>query len=154
MTPSLGRIVLVETHAPGNLGAVARVMRNFDFTDLVLVRPLASRDDAHAKQMATRGEEILTQARIVDSLHEAIADCTIVVGTSALTGSQFRRQTVGTPREILPTLANTRFALVFGPEPTGLSLEDISVCHHLLHIPTSEEYGAPQPRSSGRDLSL
>lgn len=140
------RVVLVRTSVAGNLGATARVMRNLGLSDLVLVAPEASRDDRNARQMSTRGEEILERARIVQELGEALADCVLVAGTSARKGGPVRRQSVGTPNEILPrvleSLATGPVALVFGPEQTGLTDAEVTRCHHLIHIPTDPTYPA------------
>ncbi len=141
------RVVLVETHYPGNLGATARVMKNFGLGDLVLVNPKADLHDRQARQLSTHGEAILDNARIVGDLCEAVADCVLVIGTSGPEGGLFRRQTVGSPRALLrhaltPLQAGQRIALVFGPEPTGLSNEQVSRCHYLIHIPTAEAYSS------------
>src|SRR5437763_759602 len=98
------RVVLVRPHIAANLGATARVMRNMGLTQLVLVAPVANPADPRARQLSTHGETILQQARCVAELGEAVADCGLVVGTSARTGGLFRRQSMGTPEEILPPL--------------------------------------------------
>ena len=139
------RIVLIATHYPGNLGATARVMCNFGLRDLVLVAPVADRNDQNAKQLSTHGESILNNARIVTDLSDAINDCVLVVGTSGHSGGPFRRQTVNTPDAVMPSVAdvlrqNRPAALVFGPEPTGLSNEIITRCHHVIQIPTADAY--------------
>ena len=139
------RIVLVRTHYPGNLGATARIMRNFGLRDLVLVVPQADIHDRNARQLSTHGESILDVARIVEDLGEAVADCALIIGTSGPEGGMFRRQSLGTPEEILrhaiePLQNGQSVALVFGPEPTGLANEDVTRCHHLIHIPTDDLY--------------
>jgi len=139
------RVVLVRTHYPGNLGATARIMRNFGLHDLVLVNPVAELHDRNARQMSTHGEDILDAARVVSSLTEAIADCVLVIGTSGPQGGPFRRQSVGPPDEILahaiaPLRGGYPVALVFGPEPTGLSNDEVTLCHHLIHIPAADKY--------------
>ena len=141
------RIVLVETHYAGNLGATARVMRNMGLSDLVLVNPLAGRFDSQALQMSTHGETILRGARVVADLEAAIGDCAMVVGTSARTGGPVRRQSVGSPEQITPALASVLragqiAAIVFGPEPNGLTDETITRCHHIISIPADDEYPA------------
>ncbi len=141
------RIVLVETHYPGNLGATARVMRNFGFRDLILVAPIADPADRRARRMSLHGESILDNARIVNDFGEALADCVLVAGTSARAGGLFRKQNVGPPEAIMPHLAAVMqadhpVALVFGPEPSGLSNEIATRCHHLIQIPTDPEYSA------------
>ena len=77
------RVVLVRPHYAGNIGATARVMRNFGLTRLVLVDPIADRMDAEARRLSTHGEAILDGAEIVPSLQVAVADCVLVVATSA-----------------------------------------------------------------------
>lgn len=139
------RIVLIETHYPGNLGATARVMCNFGLRNLVLVSPIADRSDPNARQMSTHGEPILQNARVVADLNDAIHDCVLVVGTTGHSGGAFRRQAVGTPVEIVPHIVSAlpqRVAILFGPEPTGLSNEIVSRCQYLMQIPTAEEYGS------------
>lgn len=147
MSLQQARVVLIETHTAGNLGAVARAMRNFGLTDLVLVAPIANRNDMNARQLATHGEAILDAARIVPTLDDAIADCVLVVGTSAKAGGLFRRQPVAPPDIVLKRVAdvlhrNQPAAIVFGPEPTGLSNEIVARCQYLIQIPTDETYPA------------
>jgi tRNA/rRNA methyltransferase len=138
------RVVLVRPQFAGNVGAAARVMRNMGLTDLVLVAPEADPADRNARQLSTRGEEILDRVRIVADLGEAVADCVLVAGTSARLGGPYRRQSVGPPWEIMPHLIGAlragRVALVFGPEGSGLSNAEVTRCHHLIHIPTDPAY--------------
>ncbi len=121
-------------------------MRNLGLSDLVLVSPLADPADRNARQLATHGEELLERCRIVSDLGEAVADCVLVVATSARQGQVFRGQVSGSPDEIMPRvverLAQGRIALVFGPEPSGLENSEITRCHYLLHLPTDPSYPA------------
>jgi tRNA/rRNA methyltransferase len=146
MSLSHCRVVLVRPQVAGNLGAAARVMRNMGLSDLVLVAPEADPADRNARQLSTHGEEILDRARIVPDLGAACADCLLVVGTSAKTGGPFRRQSAGTPREIVPHVVEAlpagAVALVFGPEPTGLSNAEVARCHYVMHIPSDASYPA------------
>jgi tRNA/rRNA methyltransferase len=138
------RIVLVEPRIAANVGATARVMRNFGLCDLVLVNPEADPNDREARKLSTQGEEILDRARIVANLGDAVADCVLVAGTSARIGGLVRRQSVGTPGEVMPRLvaAEGRVALVFGREANGLTDAEVTRCHFLIHIPTAPEYPA------------
>jgi tRNA/rRNA methyltransferase len=140
------RVVLVGTRIAANLGAVARVMRNLGLEDLALVAPEAELNDPRGRLLATHAEDILDRARVVPDLGAAVGDCVLVVGTSARIGGLFRRQRVGTPEEILPRLlpplAQGPVALVFGPEPSGLSNDEVARCHYLIHIPTAEGHRA------------
>jgi tRNA/rRNA methyltransferase len=134
------RVVLVRTEVAANIGATARVMRNFGLAQLVLVAPSADPRDLHARALATHGEDILDRCRVVGDFDEAVADCVLVAATSARTGGLFRKQSVGPPHDILPILAAAQtsgpVALVFGPERTGLTNEEVSRCTYLVHIPT------------------
>jgi len=140
------RVVLVRPRIAANLGATARVMRNMGLTQLVLVAPEADPADRQARQLSTHGEEILNRACVVPDLGEALADCLFVAGTSARVGGPYRRQNVAAPEVVMPRLIecseNGPTALVFGPEPSGLTDEEVTRCHYLVHVPTDEAYPA------------
>ncbi len=140
------RIVLVRPHYAGNLGSTARVMRNFGLSHLVLVAPYASTNDLEARRLARDGLKILDAARVVPELIDAVADCVFTLSTSALTAGIHRRGIIGTPAESMPNLVATAergpVALVFGPEPHGLSNEEIAHCHGMVHIPVNPDFPA------------
>jgi tRNA/rRNA methyltransferase len=146
MSLSNCRVVLIRPQNAGNVGAAARAMRNFALTDLVLVSPEVDPLDPVARQRSTHGEGILQQARTVPDLEAALADCVLAVATSARIGGPFRRQSAGTPDEIVPRLverlSDGPAALVFGPESTGLSNAEVARCHYVLHVPADESYPA------------
>jgi tRNA/rRNA methyltransferase len=141
------RVVLVGTLYPGNLGATARVMHNFGLSDLALVAPVADRRDRRARRMSTHGEKILDGAGTFQDLGQALEGCVLVAGTTARKGGLFRKQTLVPPEAITPRLAaelgaDRPVALVFGAETNGLSIGDVTRCHHLIQIPANEEYPA------------
>ncbi len=143
------RVVLVETEYAGNLGSVARVMRNMGTEDLVLVRPKASPSDGNALRMAVHARELLDKARIVGTLSEALADCVEAAATGARVEGPVRQVKKGFPRDIIPALlaaagtkGERKVALVFGPEPSGLTTADVALCHHLIKIPSSIQYSS------------
>jgi tRNA/rRNA methyltransferase len=140
------RIVLVRPHYAGNLGSTARVMRNFGLSDLVLVAPYASPNDLEARRLATHGLGILDSARIVPELSDAVADCVFTLATSALTAGVHRRGIIAAPSQAMPNLVATaergRVALVFGPEPHGLSNAEIAHSHGMIHIPVAPDFPA------------
>jgi tRNA/rRNA methyltransferase len=140
------RVVLVRPRIAANLGAAARVMRNFGLSELVLVAPEADPADERARLLATHSEVILAHARQVADLGDAVADCALVAGTSARVGGLFRRQAVGPPEDIMAALvmalARGPAALVFGPESSGLSNEEVTRCHYLIHIPAEPGHPA------------
>ena len=140
------RVVLVRPQVAANIGATARVMRNMGLTELVLVAPKADPLAAGARQLSTHGEAILHAAGRVGELGEAVADCVMVAGTSARVGGPFRRQSVGPPEAVMPRLLEALqsgpVALVFGPEPSGLTNAEVTRCHYLIHIPADPVYPA------------
>ena len=140
------RVVLVRPHYAGNLGATARVMRNFGLSDLVLVAPYCFTTDLEARRMARDGLTILDSARVVPELGDALADCVYTFATSSLTAGVVRGGTIGPAAERMPELLAATdagpVAVVFGPEPHGLSNEEIGRCHGLVHIPVDAEYGS------------
>lgn len=135
------RVVLVRPHYAGNLGSVARGMANFGLRDLVLVEPIANKQSMDAVMMATHGLEILQSARVVGTLAEALADCSFVLSTSGEIGGLKRKGYWGTPEEkltaLLDVLPVAPAAIVFGPEPHGLTVDEITLCHGMMFIPTA-----------------
>jgi tRNA/rRNA methyltransferase len=133
-------VVLVATRNPLNIGAAARAMANFGLDDLRLVNPyeLAFREAVSAVGAA----HVLQAARVFPAVADAVADCSLIVGTTA-----GQRRELQQPIELLDTGINVlrthagRAALVFGSEKFGLSNDDMSFCHSLLRIPT--EPGTP-----------
>lgn len=134
-------VVLVDARNPLNIGAAARAMSNFGFLRLRVVNPydVAFREARSAVGAAS----LLANAEEFKSVAEAVADCTLVVGTTAVRHRELqhplRRLEYGA-RLIRKELATGRVALVFGPEKTGLSNDDLSYCHWLLNIPTREQH--------------
>jgi TrmH family RNA methyltransferase len=134
------RVVLVSPRNPLNIGAAARAMSNFGFLHLRVVNPyeLAFRE----ARSAVGAAPLLAGAEEFKTLAEAIADCTLVVGTTAVGLRQLqhpvRRLEKAAPL-IRKCLATSPVALLFGSEKRGLSNEDLSHCHWLLRIPTREE---------------
>jgi len=135
------RVVLVATRNPLNIGAAARAMSNFGFFHLRVVNPyeLAFRE----ARSAVGAAPLLAQATEFKTVAEAVADCTLVVGTTAVSRRQpqhpVRRLEQAAPL-VRKHLATGRVALLFGSEKRGLSNEDLSYCHWLLRIPTREEH--------------
>lgn len=141
------RVVLVETHYAGNLGSVARIMRNMGLSDLWLVRPIAKRDDTQAIRMAVHAGEVLERAKTVETLAEALVGCSQAAATAARVAGPVREIKKGFPREIIPAMAEIGtveqpLAIVFGPEPSGLTTEDVALCHHLIKIPADHTYSS------------
>ena len=142
--PDPTRFVLVRTSHAGNVGAAARAMKVMGFSELVLVQPrfddVLSREETVA--MASGAADVLTRARIVGSLAEALDGISWACAT-AMTPRDFGPPTYA-PREHFTTLAASahRVAFVFGPERTGLLNEDVYRCHACLSIPAPADYGS------------
>ena len=135
------RIVLVEPSHPGNIGACARAMKNMALSELVLVRPkLFPHADAVAR--ASGADDVLQQARVVDTLAAAIEGCGFIAATTSRHRDQNFR--IIDAREAAARLvaeaAHARVALLFGAERTGLTNEHLEVAHLLIRIPANESY--------------
>lgn len=132
------RVVLVSPRNPLNIGAVARAMANFGFTDLAVVAPFA--EHWREARSAVRAPELLQNAKESPTLAEAVADCTLVLGTGTLTYRKPEQKVVSLPA-LAPFIQSksARIALVFGPEKHGLTREDLSWCHLLVEIPTDPQ---------------
>jgi tRNA/rRNA methyltransferase len=137
------RIVLVSPRNPLNIGAAARAMSNFGFTHLRLVNPyeVAFRE----AKSAVHAGAILEQAVEYKTLADAIADCTLVVGTTAAQHRELnhplRRLEYG-GKLLRKALLSGPVALLFGSEKFGLGNDDLAYCHWLLRIPTREDHGS------------
>jgi tRNA/rRNA methyltransferase len=135
------RVILVATRNPLNLGAAARAMSNFGFRRLRVVNPyqVAFRE----ARSAVGASDVLKNAEEYGSVGEAVADCSLVVGSTAAGRRELRhplrRLDSGAPLIHEELGAGRQVALLFGSEKTGLSNQDFSHCHWLLHIPTHQE---------------
>jgi tRNA (cytidine32/uridine32-2'-O)-methyltransferase len=138
------RIVLVGTQHPGNIGSAARAIKTMGLSRLVLVEPerYPHRD---ADALAAGADDVLAGAAVFDSLAEAIADCRLVLGCTARDRRIALRQ--WTPREAAAQAAGAarglgEVALLFGRERTGLSNEELQLCHAAVHIPANPDYSS------------
>jgi len=137
------RIVLVETSHSGNIGAVARAMKNMGLGNLWMVNPRSFPDETSYAR-AAGASDVLDAATVVDSLDEALADCVLVMGTSA------RGRKV--PWPVMPPdqaaaaaaghCGQGTVALVFGRENHGLSNDELQRCHYHIHIPSNPDYSS------------
>lgn len=134
------RIVLVSVRNPLNIGAAARAMSNFGFRHLRVVNPY---DPAFREARSGVGASaILTGAEQFKTVAEAVADCTLVVGTTAVRHRQLHhplRRLEDGARLMRKRIGSSRVALLFGSEKFGLSNEDLSHCDWLMRVPTREE---------------
>ena len=133
------RVTLVAARNPLNIGAAARAMSNFGFRHLRVVNPyeVAFRE----ARSAVGAADLLASAEEYKTVAEAVADCTLVVGTTAVRRRELQhplRRLESGARLIRKRLNSSNVALLFGSEKVGLSNADLSHCHWLLHVPTCE----------------
>jgi TrmH family RNA methyltransferase len=135
------RVVLVDTRNPLNMGAVARAMSNFGALHLRAVNPY---EKAYREAVSAIGAStVMREAQEFAMVGEAVADCTLVVGTTAVGNRDVQQPLMGlqeAARLIQERMEKSRVALLFGSEKRGLSNEHMSYCHWLLRIPTREEH--------------
>lgn len=135
------RIVLLNPSHPGNIGAVARAMKNMRLRNLVLVDPDRF-PHPEAEARAAGGIDILSSARVVADLDQAVAGCHVIVGTSAR--SRTLPWPVVEPRELASRLAGEyrgqQVAIVFGREERGLTNEELQRCNLHLQVPANPDY--------------
>ena len=137
------RIVLVEPLYQGNVGSVARAMKNFGFTDLALVNPCPLEGEARA--MSSHARDVLEGATITNSIEEAVTGANLLIGTTGITGSKFDehiRIPAHVPRNLKQHLEGSSgtIALLFGREDKGFTNDELRMMDMILTIPTSEIY--------------
>jgi TrmH family RNA methyltransferase len=143
-------VVLVRARNPNNIGAVARAMHDFGFSDLRIVNEFAM--PLEGARSAVDASAVIEAARSYGSLAEAVSDCTVVVGTTAV-GERDLEHRLLSLDDAFPLLGATvgeqagRVGLIFGSEKTGLSNEELSHCNWLLTIPMAGQ-------ADGRHLSM
>ena len=137
------RIVLIETSHSGNIGSAARAMKTMGLTDLVLVAPKQGIDD-QAIALAAGAEDVVKSAVVVNTFSEAVADCSLVIGTSARL--RHLQNSLIEPRECsekaIHHAINGKVAIVFGRERVGLTNEELLKCHYHVAIPANPDYAS------------
>lgn len=137
------RIVLSRPTHPGNIGAAARAMKNMGLRDLALVAPERF-PDPEATALAADADDVLRTAHVHATLDQAIADCGLVIGTSA------RNRRIDWPmlgprdcaQRLVAAAAHGPVALLFGQERTGLTNDELDRCQYVVTIPTSSAYSS------------
>ena len=137
-------VVLVQTSHPGNIGAAARALKNMGISNLRLVEPRTPFPSDEATWRAASATDILERAQVFGTMEEAVADCGLIIGASAR--SRRIPWPVLTPRQcanhVVMDAGNNRVALVFGREDTGLTNEELQLCHYHVQIPANPEYSS------------
>lgn len=134
------RIVLIETSHSGNIGSSARAMKTMGLSQLCLVSPKAV--DEQSIALAAGAADIVKNAKIVSSFDEAVADCSLVIGTSARL--RHLQSTLIEPRECAEKMVKHqgKVAIVFGRERVGLHNDELIKCHYHLTIPANPDYSS------------
>ncbi|GHG03249.1 tRNA (cytosine(32)/uridine(32)-2'-O)-methyltransferase TrmJ [Thalassotalea marina] len=137
------RIVLVNTSDCRNIGSAARAMKTMGLTELYLVDPIEM-PNGQAQALAAGATDVLANAKVVKTMEEAVSDCGLVVGTSAR--SRTLPWPMLDPREcgvkMIEESVNFPVALVFGRESSGLTNEELQLCHFHVQIPANPEYSS------------
>ncbi|XQW84031.1 tRNA (cytosine(32)/uridine(32)-2'-O)-methyltransferase TrmJ [Thalassotalea piscium] len=137
------RIVLVNTSDCRNIGSAARAMKTMGLSQLILVNP-GEMPNGQAQALAAGATDVLANAKVVSTLEEAISDCGLVVGTSAR--SRTLPWPMLDPREcgekLISETSEYPVALVFGRESSGLTNEELQLCHFHVQIPANPEYSS------------
>lgn len=137
-------VILVRPLFSGNLGSVARAMKNMGLKDLRLVEPRADPKDLDARKMAAHAKDVLASAKKFRTLAAALKGFHLVAGTSRRKGNT--RSNWTEPRPFASGLselpARHKVALVFGPEDSGLSNEDVTLCHRMIFIPSHRAFAS------------
>ena len=133
-------VVLVGPKYQGNIGSVARLMKNFGFKNLVLVKP--PKLEGEARAMAMHGRDILKGAKVLKGFDELKGKFDFLVATSAVVaGDSNAMRSPVAPEELGNSLdLDGRVGILFGREDTGLSNDEIAACDMLVTIPASDEY--------------
>ena len=139
MKPS---VVLIEPKGEVNIGAIARVMKNFDINDLILVKPSVS-ISTEARRYAMHARDVLDNVKIVESLELTISNFDFLVGTTAITGGDHNllRMPI-TPEQLIENITEVsgNIAFLFGREADGLTNEELEYCDVVVNIPANPEY--------------
>nr|WP_294616008.1 tRNA (cytosine(32)/uridine(32)-2'-O)-methyltransferase TrmJ [uncultured Gilliamella sp.] len=137
------KIVLVETSHTGNMGSAARAMKTMGLTNLCLVNPII-KPDSQSISLAAGASDIIKNAHICSSLTQAIADCNLVIGTSARSRSlQWPNLTPKVCADkIVQQALNSKVALVFGRERVGLTNDELQKCDYHVSIPANPDYSS------------
>ncbi len=137
------QIVLVETSLPANIGSAARAMKTMGLSHLRLVEPKHPLDE-DAFALSAGAKDLLENAKTFATFDEAVADCQLVIGTSArlrhLQSSLIEPRICG--ELVVKRAEQGKVALVFGRERVGLTNEELLKCHYHLNFPTNPEYGS------------
>ncbi|MBF0204823.1 MAG: RNA methyltransferase [Desulfamplus sp.] len=136
-------VILVEPQGPLNVGSVCRVMMNFGFKELRLVNPCTDYKSEQARKMALSAQHMLIEAKLFNTLEQALADCQVAFGTTRRFGKYRKTFLIPEPagKVIAGTIENNvKCALVLGREDSGLNSDELALCQHFVTIPTNDSF--------------
>ncbi|SRR5579885_2948442 len=135
--------ILVRPVFLGNMGSAARALKNFGFSNLRLVQPPRNYRDSEARRMSVGAFDVLKQARLFDTVSDALKDINLAVGTTS--GRQRENAPVALPgisERIVSAAMINKVGVLFGDERDGLSRAELDRCHHVITIPTAADFPA------------
>ncbi len=137
------QIILSHTTHPGNIGAAARAMKVMGLSQLKLINPKTF-PSAEATERASKAADLLSNAQVYTDINRALSECRLIVGASVRTRSLPSR--LVTPRELVTIIKqkpeNQPIAILFGTENSGLTNDELHLCHYQVYIPTNPEYSS------------
>lgn len=135
--------VLVRPVYLGNIGAAARVLKNFGFSNLRFVQPPKGYKDAEARKMSVGAFDVLKYSKVFETLEDALKDVSVAVGTTSGKQRGFEPRSLPDVRDAVVSAAQANtVAFVFGDEVNGLSKAELERCHHIITIPADPEFPA------------
>lgn len=134
--------VLVRPTYLGNIGSVARVMKNFGFKNMRLVAPPRNYKDAEARKMSVGAFDLLKTAQCFDTVAEALKDVNVAVGTTSAYQRSFQTECLLDVSEALKQKSANRMAILFGDERDGLKTEDLQRCQFVVSIPSNPDFSS------------
>ena len=133
--------ILIKPQLGENIGACARSLKNFGFTKLSIVSPKQSWPNQKAKATSVGAYGIIKKAKIYNNTHDAVSNFNIVISFSARKRDINKKHiSINQFLKIIKSKKNTKFGLMFGPEASGLSNDDLSLSNYILQIPTSKKF--------------
>lgn len=136
-------IALMESEYPDNLGYMARAMKNFDFSRLILINPKARKDSQNALMKAKYAKDILEKAIVVKDFNELKQDFDYIIGTTAVLGTDYNIPRLPlTPEILAEKIAGIKgkICILFGRDGSGLTNKEVEQCDFIVTIPTSRKY--------------
>ena len=133
--------ILIKPQLGENIGACARYLKNFGFSKLNIVAPKQAWPNNKAKATSVGAYDIIKKTKIFDNTYDAVNDCNIVISLSARKRDINKKHiSINQFSKIIRTRTNIKFGLMFGPEASGLSNNDLSLSNYVLQIPTSKKF--------------